>query len=64
MNRKRHWDEIDMAAEREANAFRKQVTTQIAKRGLGKVTLKTRKMHTDAFFAVQRKTVKNSFFVR
>ena len=53
-----------MAAEREGNAFKKQVTTQIAKRGLGKVTLKTRKMHGDAFFPVQRKTVKNSFFVR
>lgn len=64
MNRKRHWDEFDMAAEREGNAFHKQVTTQIAKRGLGKVTLKTRRMHGDAFFAVQRKVVKNSLFVR
>lgn len=64
MNRKRHWDELDMAVEREANALRKQLTTQIAKRGLGKVTLKTRRMHGDAFFAVQRKVVKNSIFVR
>ena len=61
---KRHWDELDEEACNQGNAFRKQVTTHIAKRSLGKVTLKTRKMHGDAFFAVQRKTVKNSFFVR
>ena len=61
---KRHWDEMDEEACNQGAACHKQLTTQIAKKGLGKVTLKTRKMHGDAFFAVQRKTVKNSFFVR
>jgi hypothetical protein len=61
---KRHWDEMDEEACNQGAAFHKQLTTQIAKKGLGKVNLKTRKMHGDAFFAVQRKTVKNSFFVR
>lgn len=55
---------MDEEACNQGAAFHKQLTTQIAKKGLGKVTLKTRKMHGDAFFAVQRKTVKNSFFVR
>ena len=55
---------MDEEAYNQGAAFHKQLTTQIAKKGLGKVTLKTRKMHGDAFFAVQRKTVKNSFFVR
>jgi hypothetical protein len=55
---KRKWDIIDMEAEAEGNAFRKQVTHQIAKRGMGKQIIKQRRMHLDGTYAIQRKLVK------
>ena len=55
---KRKWDIIDMEAEAEGNAFRKQVAFQIAKRGMGKQIIKQRRMHLDGTYAIQRKLVK------
>lgn len=55
---KRKWDIIDMEAESEGNAFRKQLVHQIAKRGMGKQIIKQRKMHLDGLYVIQRKLVK------
>jgi len=55
---KRTWDSIDMEAEAQGNAFRKQVVVQIARRALGKKTIAEHRMHLDGTYAIQRKLVK------
>jgi hypothetical protein len=55
---KRKWDNIDIEAESQGNAFRKQLVHQIAKRGLGRQLIKQRRMHLDGTYAIQRKLVK------
>lgn len=55
---KRKWDLIDIEAETQGNAFRRQLIHQIAKRGMGKQIIKQRKMHLDGTYVVQRKLVK------
>jgi hypothetical protein len=55
---KRKWDVIDMEAEAQGRAFRKQIVFQVAKRALGKKTIAERKMHLDGTYAIQRKLVK------
>ena len=55
---KRKWDLIDMEAEIQGNAFKRQLVHQIAKRGLGKQIIKQRRMHLDGTYVIQRKLVK------
>jgi hypothetical protein len=55
---KRVWDSIDIEAENQTRAIKKQLTVQIAKRALGKKIIAQRQMHLDGVYSIQRKLVK------